>query len=456
MDDAQWDSPKRSKLFLAAALAVAVTGTMVSARFGVGDIPNWETAGSEAKLKIDPSQPLPLSSPSPSKSFMEAGGAAAPDSAKKPADTEDPFSADGSLRDALASPSAQAAPSQAASAAFAGPAGRLPGAFAPASAPSAQAAARRRLSGFAGAAPAGASRLRAGGAQGRTFSSESVGASASRSPSAADASRRASRLDARTPAERFFSGANLSGAGSPLHAGFARPSSEDDEPASEAARRSRRGAHKLHPALLSKLLGKHALKSPQGVAVPSFKPWSLPIPAAGPGGEEISPRPLGLAAAEGVAPPSACERGGSHWHDDPSGARWLHEGKIWGRASEAGWAWAQRDGGRLWLYPETSGAPLLRWEEHWWLRSRGLWFLMHDGAPWGARFLEEWGSEGFVHPSGARMIYSADGSRVGLIEPDAGAILYDAQDGTELGRWTPQQLPKPRPAKVPSRLPPLR
>ena len=49
-----------------------------------------------------------------------------------------------------------------------------------------------------------------------------------------------------------------------------------------------------------------------------------------------------------------------------------------------------------------------------------MWFLLHDGEPWGYQYLREWRSEGFVHSSGAQMIYSADGTRVGLIVPDEG------------------------------------
>jgi hypothetical protein len=449
MEHADWASPKRSRGFLAAALVVAVAGTMLEARFGGSDIPAWDTA-SEAKLSSSAAE----SSPSAS-----VGDSALVASAPAHPDRDDPFTAEGAdLRDAVASPSLSPsswADQAGRSAAFAGPAGRLPGAYAPVAAPSSQAA-RRRVS-VAGAFGAERSGLKERASRPSLRAAASAGRDASSSrPAVSAGSSHAARPDLRTPAERFFSMAGLQGADASLR-GAAVSGSAAAAEGSTPGRRQRAPRAHLHPALLSRLLGLRPLKAPKAVAPPALRPWARPIPAAGPDGAPIETRPLGLAAAEEATPPPDCKRAGPHWDAAADGsARWLHDGKVWGRAAPEGWAWAAREGGRLWLWPEKGEAPLLRHEEHWWLADRGLWFLMHDGAPWGEQYLRDWGSEGFVHPSGARMIYSADGSRVGLVEADAGAVLYDAATGEELGRWTPAQLPKPRGPSVPSELPPLR
>mgnify|MGYP001607513402 CR=1 FL=1 len=73
-----------------------------------------------------------------------------------------------------------------------------------------------------------------------------------------------------------------------------------------------------------------------------------------------------------------------------------------------------------------------------------MWFLLHEGQPWGHAYLERWRREGLVNASGAQMIYSSDGRRLAIVAPGEGAVLYDAATGEELDRWSEEEMPRRR------------
>ena len=171
------------------------------------------------------------------------------------------------------------------------------------------------------------------------------------------------------------------------------------------------------------------LRPPRGsVRAPEINPWR-----AHPAPQGL--RPMTALEAEGVEGSAAGERE-----------------KISGVRRADSWGWVERSGERVWLWPSPDGPALLSHEGHWWWQSRGVWFLLHDGEPWGWRYLAEWRREGLVHGSGTQMIYSDDGARVGVVTPGEGAVLYDSTTGAELGRWRADELPKPRAARAPTRL----
>ncbi len=157
-------------------------------------------------------------------------------------------------------------------------------------------------------------------------------------------------------------------------------------------------------------------------------------------------RPLPLFESESVAPPAvparlAGARDRAHWHEGALSG-WWHDGAAWGQARDGRWVWLERSGERWWAYADPKAAPALLHEGRWWLRADGLWFLVHDGQPWGYRYFARWQQEGFQSDDGMQLLYSADGSRLAVVVPGEGAAAYDAQTGEELGRWTEAELPK--------------
>ncbi len=428
-----WDSPKRSRLFLAAALLTAACGFMLTndrldsprlVENGLGA--DVSGAGSASEAATAP----PFAVPQPPLGQVAEGAAPAED-----------------LRDAVAAlPGMDPAQAAARSAAFAGPAGRVAGAFAPAAAASAWAAhdvLRPSLDGQSAVAISSYSVPSSAKARGsRDIAAVAPGGRQTRG--AAGASRgNAAKL---SPAERLFaapeqglSEVSAGGAAAAGTAAFKR------EPSTRRRKAPLKGAR---PAALSRLLGKGALKAPVGVRKPAGDPWTRPLPATGPDGAALKVEPLGQAAAEAVTTPPSCRKPGPHW-DAAGDAHWFHDGALRGRLEAGAWAWLQEDRGRWWLWPAPKATPLVDHQDHWWLQSRGLWFLLHDGEPWGYQYLRRWGAEGFVQRSGAQMIYSADGSRLGLVSPGQGAVLYDARTGRELGRWTEDELPGRRAAAGP-------
>ncbi len=221
-----------------------------------------------------------------------------------------------------------------------------------------------------------------------------------------------------------------------------------------------RAQGRFRPILLSKLLGLGSIRPPPDDLTPPKFSFPERIPDEGPLGEKI---PGGRPAAldlESVRPPVIPGRCGKkiHWHADSGGAL-RHEGPLWGHWARQRWSWLLKHERRWWLEvpPQArEGAdvpPLARQGNHWWWKAGGRWFLLHQGEPWAYRSFESLRSEGLIHPeTGTRMIYSADAKRVAVVTPGLGAVLFDAETGTELARWTEGQMPKPRRPAAPKTL----
>ncbi|MBI3552896.1 MAG: hypothetical protein HY077_10300 [Elusimicrobia bacterium] len=219
---------------------------------------------------------------------------------------------------------------------------------------------------------------------------------------------------------------------------------ESEEGAAAKARRKHR------PLLRRRRMG--ALRPPKVKRVPTDDPWATPAPRTFPDGAPLTPvAAASLAEIEGIAPPEAeTDRlSGAHWHDG-GGVRWYHDGARWGRSEGGRWSWLEREEGRWWLWPKPKETVLVWHEDHWWWQSRGTWFVLHDGDAWVHRYISDWQQDGLAHPDGSRMLYNPDGSRVGLLEPSAGARFYDAQSGVELGGLEENKLPKPHRPLAPS------
>lgn len=221
-----------------------------------------------------------------------------------------------------------------------------------------------------------------------------------------------------------------------------------------------RSLRRFRPILLSKLLGLGAIRPPpDDLKPPDFHPPEK-IPPLGPGGERISGERPTASELELVRPPEIRGRCGkkSHWHLIPA-AGLLHEGATWGQWARGRWSWLLKHERRWWLEvppPAREGEevpPLVRHGEHWWWKAGGRWFLLHQGEPWAYRGFEQLRSEGLLHPgTGTQMIYSADAKRVAVVTPGLGAVLFDAETGAELARWTQEQMPKPRRPAAPKAL----
>jgi hypothetical protein len=437
---------KRGRILLAAALLAVISGGVHEARRDGTGLRQMGGISVESARRVTP----------PSHGNSDVAGPPLTQ-ARQDAVAVQFRVAPGELRDAVAGVSGGGASYSAAHTAFgtteraaraaatAAPVGRLPGgryAAIALAAPNADAGARVSL----GAAGHSASSREPGTTITEMSVKRALAVASSGATTARTLSARPAALppdDRLTPAERLF-------AAFPRRGPRGTTDAAPKEKASQL--RQQRRFRKLRPALLSKLLGRGALKSPPDVALPKDKPWKTAvIPELGQDGRPVVKTPLTFDGAEKVPNPPACKRAPPHW-ERRSGQVWRHEKELFGRASQDGWAWARR-GARSWLWPEPDRSPLLRHQGHWWLRSRELWFLLHEGAPWGSRFLREWGQLGFEHPSGAQMIYSADGTKVGMIEPGVGAIVYDALTGRELGRWSADQLPR-KPEKNLVGLPP--
>ncbi|MFA6317493.1 MAG: hypothetical protein WC943_08745 [Elusimicrobiota bacterium] len=214
------------------------------------------------------------------------------------------------------------------------------------------------------------------------------------------------------------------------------------------------------PILLSKLLGKNAIRPPKGkIAVPDLGFLGGRLPKALPDGTPLHPLAPEPGEVEAVEPPDPkawagqgpCPRTG-HWHAGNSVLHY-HDKEAWGRWANGRWTWLVKKESRWWVSAGPKIPTLLRHGTHWWWRTSGLWFLLHQGQPWGYRQLTDLGLDGLVHPaSGTSMVYSEDGLAVALITPGQGAVLFDARTGEVLGRWTEDEMPKPRKPSAPSEL----
>jgi hypothetical protein len=204
------------------------------------------------------------------------------------------------------------------------------------------------------------------------------------------------------------------------------------------------------PVLLSKLLGAKAIRPPTTkVQVPDLSRWARRIPKTGPDGKAFIWVPAQAAALETLRPPgpetASCRRRADHWHAGAPPA--FHAGPAWGLSRGGGWLWLDRSGGQWWAWTAPDQPTWLWHGEHWWWRSDGVWFMLHDGEVWGYRLFGERRTEGLIHPgTGTRLEYSADGERAAMITPGDGAWLFDARSGAVLERWTEAQMPaRPKP-----------
>ncbi len=426
-----WNERARIRSFLAAALVTAVCGAIFSttdstprlAASDTGTRPDLSLSRS-ASFAADPDAEIPADP-------LAAEDAAAIASAEDRAELKDAVGAPSLSAATLGSgPAGAAGAWTAAARAAASPGGATPSAAAARLAAerlgatgSKSQAPLKRSAGLERASRAGESTFEKSG-RGRDLLSSRTGArSSSPRPSAAGEGGRRAGSSERTPFTTGAAEAMGAQAGPDGGAGGAGARA----PGASGPRRSRLTAFK--PALLSKLLGPKPLRPPRGsVRAPEINPWR-----AHPAPQGL--RPMTALEAEGVEGSAAGERE-----------------KISGVRRADSWGWVERSGERVWLWPSPDGPALLSHEGHWWWQSRGVWFLLHDGEPWGWRYLAEWRREGLVHGSGTQMIYSDDGARVGVVTPGEGAVLYDSTTGAELGRWRADELPKPRAARAPTRL----
>lgn len=204
-------------------------------------------------------------------------------------------------------------------------------------------------------------------------------------------------------------------------------------------------ARRVRPLLLSKLLGRGALRPPPGSIVPpdlsrldARKPPVAPATFATPADVEArDPRKLG----------PACRKRGGHW----DGALW-HDGAARGSAADGRWLWLWKAGSRWWARGAAEEPPFLRHQNLWWSKQKGVWFALHEGELWSWRRFSRWDAEGLIRlTDGVEIVYSADFKMAAVITPGAGAVLYDAATGAELGSWLESEMPRRRP-RAPERL----
>lgn len=221
------------------------------------------------------------------------------------------------------------------------------------------------------------------------------------------------------------------------------------KPPRRAAARPDRGyvrRRRVRPLLLSKMLGRGALRPPPSSLVPpdlsylrDRKPVSLPD------GSPVPARPYELDRVEAHDPRRAAaadRRRAPHWHE---GRRW-HDGPAQGVAADARWLWLWKQKARWWAAPEPEKPPLLRHGALWWGKQRGVWFALHEGELWSWRRFADWDAEGLIRlADGVELVYSAGLDKVAVITPGAGAVLYDARTGAELGEWREDEMPRRRP-----------
>lgn len=453
-----WDSPNRSRSFLAAALAVGAFGAFIS-----WNTPAYETVRLEANVDRSLGQ-IDGRADSTGLVAVEAGPSqAAP--APEPADAGEPEDAE--LRDAVAS-----APQAPAAMALSGARGVFPGGasagrLAPAS-PNQAAEAARAMSGAAAPPSAFAEALEAvSGKRAPAPAPEAASAPADAARSAEIAGNRRLLLEwvaraaaggrsrgSRPAAGEAGGDARRSGSSSLLIG--AKPLQGAERIEKERAAR-RAAARAVKPLSLTGLLGR-ALRPPRArIGLPRSKPWNRARPAYGPDGKPLSAEPFTPGQLDALDAPDAlkksCAKKQGHWHADRSGG-WWHDGGSWGRLEGKSWAWVEKDAARWWAWTTPEARPVMWHQKRWWLEAQGYWFLMHDGEPWGYWFMDRWGQEGFEHVTGRQLMYSADEKILAVVTPGRGAVAYDAKTGAVVGSWTEDQLPaRLRPRQPPQSLP---
>ncbi|MCR4295697.1 MAG: hypothetical protein NUW21_09205, partial [Elusimicrobia bacterium] len=212
------------------------------------------------------------------------------------------------------------------------------------------------------------------------------------------------------------------------------------------ARRAAAARRRARPLLLSKLLGPRALRPPPASLVPpDLASLARRKPLLLPDGSPVPSRPYELDRIEAHDPRRsrvADRRRKPHW--DP-GHRW-HDGAATGVAADARWLWLWKEKTRVWAVGEQA-SPLLRHRALWWGKQKSVWFALHDGQLWSWRRFSDWDAEGLIRlVDGVELVYSADFAKVAVITPGAGAVLYDARTGAELGHWLEHELPRRRPS----------
>lgn len=203
---------------------------------------------------------------------------------------------------------------------------------------------------------------------------------------------------------------------------------------------------RVRPLLLSKMLGRGALRPPPSSLIPpDLSHLRERKPARLPDGAPVPARPYGLDEIEAHDPRRAAaadRRRAPHWDE---GRRW-HDGPAQGVAADARWLWLWKEKTRWWAAPEPEKPPLLRHGALWWGKQRGVWFALHDGELWSWRRFADWDAEGLIRlADGVELVYSAAFDKVAVITPGAGAVLYDARTGAELGEWREDEMPRRRP-----------
>ena len=212
-----------------------------------------------------------------------------------------------------------------------------------------------------------------------------------------------------------------------------------------AAKATRR--RRVKPLLLSKLLGRGALRPPPASLVaPNLSRLNARRPLRMPNGTPVPTRAYDLDLLEAQDPRLAGSttdsRRSDHWD---AGPLW-HAGSARGLIADARWLWLWKDKTRWWAVREPQESPLFRHKGLWWSKQRRVWFALHDGELWSWRRFAEWDAEGLIRlTDGVELVYSADFTKVAVITPGEGAVLYDAYTGAELGHWRESELPRRRP-----------
>lgn len=230
----------------------------------------------------------------------------------------------------------------------------------------------------------------------------------------------------------------------PLFNPPARRTPKLDPAASKTARR---------PPSLSQLLGRGARRPPKSsLTPPSLSRTPPQRPLQSPSGAPVPATLFPLGDLERINPGSvgeaACRRQDAHWHQD----RLWHDGANRGLIEDNQWLWLLRRDRQWWAVPEPSSPALVYHQQLWWAKINAVWLALHEGELWSWRRFAQWNAEGLLRLiDGTQIVYSADFSRIAVVTPGEGAVLYDALHGTELGRWHEHEMPHPRP-KAPTEL----
>jgi hypothetical protein len=219
------------------------------------------------------------------------------------------------------------------------------------------------------------------------------------------------------------------------------------------AREERGSERRFKPLLMGTALGPKSLRPPANDLQPPTALLDLPErrPASDPEGKPTPAASASLSAVEALNPSSLSKdrHAGAHWDED----QW-HDGPARGVEAGGAWLWTYRDGSRTWALAGDPPEPLLRHDGAWWLKSGGMWFVVHDGEPWALRNFSDWGAQGLFHPAtGTQIVYSADYSRAAVITPGRGAEVFDARTGALIGTIPEDRMPATRRPRPPQNLP---